>query len=328
MPPRQNRGAIWLRIGQVICTFALAFILWRSIEWSLFLATLSTIDWAYLGLAAIFLLIAHCFNIVRWRGLLPEAIPLSRLAIYYGAGQFSNNFLPTGVGGDAIRTALVSPQVGWPAAFLSVGLDRLIGLLGLGFFILPGLWLGLPSTMLQQLAIADTMGRWLWPLILLGAMVAIGLGGLIAFRFKPLPQKLIERLRSGGKPNAEREKTWLAWLSTLSRGYGLSVCSNLSLIAAHWAILQALGVNISPGASIWLAVVGSLSLLIPLSINGLGVLESVFVIILGAYEIPAATALAAALLLRGLGMLYSLAGGALSLRLRASKAIQPTKLIG
>lgn len=99
----------------------------------------------------------------------------------------------------------------------------------------------------------------------------------------------------------------------LLKTYVLSVFSNLSLIAAHWAVLQALGSALSPGAAIWLVIIGSLSLLVPISINGLGVLESVFVVVLAAYSVSAPVALASALLIRALGVLFCLLGGLISL---------------
>jgi len=81
---------------------------------------------------------------------------------------------------------------------------------------------------------------------------------------------------------------------------------------------------VSPGAAIWLVLAGSLSMLLPISINSLGVLESVFIVVLAAYAVPAPTALAVALLARALSTLYSLAGGALSLRTGGWAVKEPT----
>ncbi|NTU82902.1 MAG: flippase-like domain-containing protein [Chloroflexales bacterium] len=305
----------WLRLVQAICTLGLAFVLWRSIDWGLFKASLAELRWSFVALAALFLLIAHGFNIVRWKGLLPpNNISLGTLTSYYGAGLFSNNFLPTGVGGDAVRAALVGAQVGWSHALLSVALDRGIGLVGLSFFIVPGLWFGLPDDLLGRFTIPPALQAWLLPLAVVGAGAAVAIGGVLVYRRGRQMQGMLSRLQQGDDQAGAARRSGRAWAVMLVNTYALSVCSNLGTIAAHWAVLQALGITVSPGASIWLVMIGSLSQMVPISINSLGVLESVFVVVLAAYGVAAPAALAAALLIRALLVLYSLLGGLLSLR--------------
>ncbi|NNJ10625.1 hypothetical protein EKD04_009815 [Chloroflexales bacterium ZM16-3] len=168
---------------QLLCTLGLAFVLWRSIDWGLFAASLVGLRWSFITLAALFLLIAHGFNIVRWRSLLPpRAVSLSALTSYYGAGLFSSNFLPTGVGGDAVRAALVGARVGWSSALLSVTLDRGIGLIGLSFFVVPGLWIGLPGGITDRLTLPPDLLARFWPLAILGAGAAVGIGWMLISR--------------------------------------------------------------------------------------------------------------------------------------------------
>jgi uncharacterized membrane protein YbhN (UPF0104 family) len=102
-------------------------------------------------------------------------------------------------------------------------------------------------------------------------------------------------------------------LALLSGGYALSVLSNLGTIMAHWAVIQAFGLDISSGAAIWCVLIVSASMLLPISINGLGLQESVYVVVLASYGVPTANALGVALIMRLLMVCFSLLGGVLSL---------------
>lgn len=314
MQARQRSSPLWLRAAQAICTLGLAVVLWRSIDWGQFLAAFVGLRWESVALAALLLLIAHGFNIVRWRGLLPpNIIPPGALVAYYGAGLFASNFLPTGVGGDAVRVGLAGPRVGWAQALLSVALDRGIGLAGLSFFILPGLWLGLPEGILERFALPPSLPSTLWALIGAGAVALVLIGGALVYRRPSLARAIVSRLRQGDDEASAPRRGWRGWAGMVASSYFLSVCAIQSSIAAHWAVLHSLGITVPPGAAVWLLIIGSLALMVPISINGLGVLESVFVIVLAAYGVPAPAALATALLIRALILLYSLLGGLISL---------------
>ncbi len=311
---RQTSWSLWLRLVQIVCTLGLGIILWRSLDWGLFNDSIAGLHWSFVGLAALFLLIAHGFNIVRWRGLLPpNTISLSTLISYYGAGLFSSNFLPTGVGGDAVRIALTGTHVGWSQALLSITLDRGMGLIGLSFFFVPGLWFGLPDGIMERMTISLARLTGLWPLAAIGVVAAVGIGGVFVYRRGRQVQGMLSRFQQGDDKAGTFRRSGREWVVMILISYAISACSILSLIAAHWAVLQAFGIAISPGAAIWLTIIGSLSLMVPISINGLGVLESVFIIILATYNASAPAALASALLIRALSIAFSLLGGLLSL---------------
>jgi len=315
----------WLRLVQIVCTLGLGVVLARSIDWASFGASLASLRWGFVALAALFLLAAHALNVVRWRGLLPPgAIAPGTLAAYYGAGLFCNNFLPTGIGGDGVRAALAARHVALPPALLSVALDRGVGLAGLGLFLLPALWFGLPAGLGDRLALPALPSQWLWVLAVIAIGAALGGAGALLYGRGQQLRGLLTRVAGSEQVPATARRGVRGWAALLLNTYALSVCSNLGTIAAHWAILAALGISVSPGAAIWLVLAGSLSMLLPISINSLGVLESVFIVVLAAYAVPAPTALAVALLARALSTLYSLAGGALSLRTGGWAVKEPT----
>lgn len=303
----------WLRLVQLLGTLGLSTLLARSISWELLGSSFAGLRWHYLALAGLLLLMVHVTNVLRWRGLLPsESIPPATLSAYYGAGLFGNNFLPTGVGGDGVRVMLAARHVALSQALLSVGLDRGIGLLGLGFFLLPGLWFGLPVGIVERLALQELPWARLVPLALLGIALAALAAGLLLYSRRGQVRALLVRARDGAASTDRRGVR--GWALMLLSAYVRSVWSNLGTLCAYWAVLQALGLAVSPGAAVWVALISAVAMLLPISINGLGVLESVFVVVLAGYGVPAPAALAAALLMRALGLGYSLLGGALSLR--------------
>jgi uncharacterized membrane protein YbhN (UPF0104 family) len=95
--------------------------------------------------------------------------------------------------------------------------------------------------------------------------------------------------------------------------YLLSVLSALCLVLTHSCALLAFDLHISAGAAIWLVVIGSLSLLVPITVNGFGIMESIYILVLSSYQVSAPSALSVALCIRALMIAFSLLGGLLSL---------------
>lgn len=317
MAPQQPRRPrpTWLRFVQVGLTLALALFLFRSVDWGAFWGAIGNLRWEYMGLAAAFFACAHGCNILRWRGLLtPGGPPLATLVAYYGAGLFSSNFLPSGVGGDGVRAALAGRHTSWARALASVAADRLIGLAGLGFFVIPGLWLGLPSGVAGALPVLEPATSAAWVLAAGAAALSLGLGGRIAWRHSPRLREAVAYLGRGDGPWLALQARVAAMPRLFLRAYAFSLGSSLALLAAHGAVLAALNADVLAAAVIWVVIVSAFAQMLPISVNGLGLLESVFVVVLGSFGIVAPTALAAALLIRALGLAYSFAGGLLSLR--------------
>jgi uncharacterized membrane protein YbhN (UPF0104 family) len=303
-----------LRLVQIIVTISLVAVLLRTIDWLALAPVIAALSWPLIGVSIVCLLFAHLLNVIRWRFLVhTPGISYAHMLVYYGAGLFSNNFLPTGIGGDGVRALLLSRDIPIRRAIFSVGLDRMIGLVALSAFVAPGLWFGLPPGIWSG-ASSELLRTWGIARIIV-FMSILGCGfGFIALRWSRKLRGLVwncfERLTGiTGMPHWN----WRYWLKVVAGGYGLSVISNLGTVAAHWAVLQALGIFLSPGAAIWLVLLASLSMLLPIAVNGLGLQESVYIVILSYYDVPAISALGVALLIRLLMTFFSLLGGLISL---------------
>jgi uncharacterized membrane protein YbhN (UPF0104 family) len=312
---QSHKGSIpWLRFAQIGFTLVLVAVLMRSIDWPSFWGSLVNLRWHYIALSVVLLAGSHSLNVMRWRVLLgPGALAFGTAMAYYGAGLFSNNFLPTGVGGDGVRAALAGRHFPWPRALASVALDRLIGLAGLSFFLVPGLWLGLPDSVVERLALRELSSAGIWALAAIGGVLVLAVGVGFFWRQTPWLSGAVTRAWNLLGPALPTNGGRLGWLRPALAGYALSVVSIAALVAAYWAVLVGLQAGASWGAVIWVVIISSLSLMLPLSINGLGVMETVFVVVLGGYGVLAPMALAAALLVRGLGIAFSLLGGLISL---------------
>jgi uncharacterized protein (TIRG00374 family) len=304
------RRSLWLRGLQIGLTLVLLIVLLRQIQWAALAMVFARAQWGLAVLSIAPVAISHLLNVKRWQGLIRDAaLRFDRLLIYYGAGLFANNFLPTGLGGDGVRAALLGRDVSIGRAAFTVGLDRSIGLasytalFAIGWIIkpLPGLTLNLVTFGAAQVTV-----------ILLGLGVLVVSISALAVRTSPRVRRRVSDARQrwatyGGSLVARR------WLMVLGVAYGLSALSKLLLAVAHWLILTAFGLNLGFDAAVWLVLIGSLSLLLPIAINGLGVMESVYVLVLGRYGVAVSDALAVALIIRALMIGFSLLGGGVSL---------------
>jgi uncharacterized protein (TIRG00374 family) len=302
---RSNRH-LWLVLGQFIITIALLLVLFRSIDWISLHKLIAYLHWGYVTLCAVLFLICHLLNVLRWKYITATpGISIGTFIRYYGIGLFSNNFLPTGFGGDAVRAALLGSKVSLPFATLSVTLDRGMGLLSLSVLLFVGLWFGAPPGLVAHLQAPLPDDR---VVLALGIIAVCVLAATLLWRSSPALHALISRLKERLRKRfavGRDEKLVKRLLGRCPGAYAISALSNICLALAYWCALFALGQTVPPGAAAWLLCVASLALLVPVTVNGLGLQEGIFVVVLSHYGVTAAAALGVALLLRLLGIMYS-----------------------
>lgn len=306
---------------QIAVTVGLTIWLLANMEWSAALPLFNNMHWGLIGTALCFLVLAHMINVARWQYLIQSpTIRFASLFVLYGAGLFSNNFLPTGIGGDSVRVALLTRHIPLGRAMFSVVLDRGIGLVALSALFALGLIGGLPPGL--DFRVSDRLPMpetWIWYVVV--ALAALVLVALLAWRrMHILRLSLIAAI-------SRRTAVWdmprwslRRWLQRLGGAYLISVGSHLCIVAATWLTLIAMRVDVSPIVAIWLVVISSLSLLLPIAVNGMGVVEGVYVVVLGSYGVMPSIGLSVALVVRLIALLLSLLGGFLMLKRRAIDA--------
>jgi glycosyltransferase 2 family protein len=269
----------WVRVlATVIVTgLAGAYIVWK-VNVRQALDTIGSASVSWLMLSAALTLVTVPPQAYRWklllraRGVRESVAWLTRAYfVSYAVGQV----LPTGVGGDASRiyeTTKRHPGFGSPIAG-SVVLERAIG--------------GAVTLLLAAIGLLLAIGHypigpylWIEALFIVGTLVA----GALAFSKRPRRhlRKAIKPLR---KLRAERTARALYegihgyryHTRTLLVVAGITFAAQVSRILAIWAGGRAVGVELPVRPYIVLGPLLFLVMLVPFTINGLGVREAFFI---------------------------------------------------
>lgn len=266
----------------------------------------------WLGLAILMQFAGPALIAWRWQGLLAvqDVRPGWRyLYISMLVSTFFRQFLPSTVGGDVIRgydawKAGASP--GFAATSLLV--DRLLGLITLAIFAIVAL--GLFPDIAGRIA-----GIWLWVgmglaalLTCLGLMIAPetrltqSAGHAIARLPGPVARKLTKIFEALGAFRGHP-------LAVL-RGLGISVLLQINVVSFYWALGRGLGIEIGYEAFYAIVPLAIFVMMAPISINGIGLREGIFIYLFGLWSVGEVEALALAWMEYGIFLAFGLLGGA------------------
>ena len=216
-------------------------------------------------------------------------------------GYFANNFLPTAVGGDAYRAYRTMPSSGYKSRAISAVLvERVSGLLALLFIG------GLAALVLVR---ESVVARWYLASCVVGAIVAAMVAiALYRGAFKPLTNRIrhrpafeavvhnLDHLR-----RARREWIYVAVLSLLFQ------TTSVLLLFGYFVLIDH-PVPVTHAAL--LAAVAGIAGVLPLSINGIGVVEGSIVGVAAALGIDYNAAVLVALVRRIMMIVLSVLCGA------------------
>jgi hypothetical protein len=222
-------------------------------------------------------------------------------------GQFFNNFLPSTVGGDAIRaydTATYSRETAKSIAVVFV--DRVIGVSALAL-------LGILAVV-ASLYLQETAASFIWPI----AGVSLGCVIVLAIIFNRATVDKIERLLSRlgmGKVAKKVSQAYHAVFvlsdqkSVLFWAFMISVALQVNVVLFYYLVSLSLGLGVSVLYFFLIIPIVLIILLVPFSINGIGISESAYVFFLGMVGTTAADAIALSWLAFGLMLTQGLVGG-------------------
>jgi uncharacterized membrane protein YbhN (UPF0104 family) len=265
----------------------------------------------WLALAVLLLILGPAIMTMRWHGLLAaQDVHLRRRALFGSlvVAGFFRQFLPSTIGGDAVR-AYDSWRAGASksVALTVLVVDRLTGLVALLAFIV--IALGFSDRMAARLP-----GAW-------GVVtVAAGVLGIVTWTmFAPASSlvRLAERTVAGLPSLVRRVGEKALWAATayrnrrgaLAPALGWSGVLQLNVVTFYFAIAQALGLEIAYHEWFVIVPIAFFVMLLPISINGIGLRESVFIFLLGAFAVTREQAVAFAWIEFGLFLLHGMAGG-------------------
>ena len=306
---RSGRSSLgrWLKPTVTITLYVLVFY-WidaREIP-----ATLKTSHFGIVGACVVLYMLGQATSTLKWRILLAPvglSTPYPRLLGFYFTGMFFNLFLPTIIGGDAVKAVLLARETGAPArATMSVFMERNTGLCALLLIALVAAYLAPPVTIYGISLVTLT---WLLAGGYLAANVVL---------FSPHAYRIADQLiaRSPLKRIRARAASLYAAATPYTRAIGVLVPSMILSIVFQFVVIgvvflcaRALSLSIPFTAVAVFVPLVSLAGMVPVSVNGLGVREALYILLFGRIGISAELAVSLALLYLAVTVVASLPGG-------------------
>jgi len=245
----------------------------------------------------------------RWRVLLEAqgfTIPLAHLSGSYLVATFFNNFLPSNIGGDVVRVRDSSRLTGSTTTSLAVvAIDRILGLGALYVLALVAFLTGGP--LVRELAGARS--------VLLALTLVFG--GLAYVFFRPgIARRVVSASGLARFPwavkrfetvqaavHVYRSQVHAVWLAFLG-----SVALQAIVVYYYFTVARALRIPLPLSACFLMVPLCTLVQTVPISFNGWGIRESVFILYFHQVGLGKDSALAFSLVGAGLVVLMSLSG--------------------
>lgn len=295
----------------IVSVGLISYLIWHA-EPAQVWAAWQNADLRLVLLAVVLQIAGVALNAVRWGVMLRargHTQPYLWLLGTYFAGQFANNFLPTSVGGDAVRAAQLSRKIGSISqASASVFLERLTGFLALSIIVnIAIVWAYFDHTgtsvvttpALRLLTVFFTVAA-------VGAMVASfsapRILRLLGPRVPHAARKPIQRI-------AQALGDYFPQGRTMIKVLGLSLVYQTLWILNHVVCGMALGI-VAPVQIYFLMVpITDMVGLAPIFVNNLGAREAVFTLYLSQVGVAPATAIALAFMIFTVRLIVSTIGG-------------------
>jgi uncharacterized membrane protein YbhN (UPF0104 family) len=306
---KENRRRLLVLVRIVVSAALLGYVLLKA-DLPSFMQRWPGISQPLLALALALQLAGVLISSLKWWLLLRAAdqpVGYFWCVRTYLVGQFFSNFLPTSIGGDAVRVYRLSRRAGQLGlAIASVFVERITGFLAL--------------TIIGWVALGLNFGRFgdNWQLrwaVIWGLLAASG--GLLAALSAPWSAGLLSRLplpnvadwRGKLRGMADSLAQFYAGAGALTLVMLLAFGYHISWIGVTIAAAEALSMDAPWSFTALMVPISDIVGLIPIFFNNLGAREGIYTLLLGQLGFPAAQALALALLVFGSRLLVSLLGG-------------------
>ena len=287
----------------------LAVLVWR-IGPAEISGVLRDVEWRFVWYALAVQAVAKAVWAIRWQ-LVLRACNVERsfteLLGLVHVGLFFNTFLPSSIGGDAVRGYYASnSKQNLAASYGALIVERLIGLVILAALCAVAsisaivLGLDLPQQVLLASAVVSLGVCVAAPVLLLGNLLARPMA-MVASRF-PRVGRLVAELTSGWSV-LRQSRALLAGVCAASAA--LQVLAIFFYVVCAWA----LKIDISWVTFFVVVPISVVASMLPVSLNGLGLREGVFVALLYEQGVELAVAGAFSLLALVLATVFSVIGG-------------------
>jgi glycosyltransferase 2 family protein len=302
----------WKLPLKITVTFALLTLIFWQVDWGELGRTLLTARLSLVGVVVALMMLSFTISAYKWQQLLAIHEVRYRLLDmhrWYFVAAFFNNFLPTSIGGDGYRVLkTLGNQRSRTVAVLAVTMERLSGmaiLCAMAYVAAMFLWLTEGHAIAKWFVYAGTFGG----LLFAGILGILGVTGwvdrLIAHPRCPSVARTVWESLGDFRKNWKRS----AWALG-----GISVLFHLHTVFFYWLLLLAVGYRADPLALLVILAIKGIATVLPISVNGIGVLEGSFVYTATQFGIGFEIALSVILMVRCINLLQSGIGAVLYMR--------------
>lgn len=293
---------------RILFTALLFFVLfYYFINFNTFLEKASTASISYLFIGLIILFLSVFITAYRWKKILNIKgydIPFLVILKEYYIGHFFNNFLPTSVGGDVVRSIAIAKYTNSKTiVFSSVAVERITGLLAL-------LLIGNIGVLILELennyyiALVSLIG-----VIFVSVVFFALIYGKLNTFFSNIFEKYFGKLGGHAKGFLSGFYEFSKDRKKLLSVFFISVIFKLLEGLFVYFVVLSLNVEFSYFYTLVLFAVVSILKFIPISLNGLGLSEISWVTLTMNASILPETAASISLLIYFSGVTMSLVGG-------------------
>jgi uncharacterized protein (TIRG00374 family) len=268
-------------------------------------------DPLWLGLAFALHVPGYLISAVRWRLLLLTQrirVPLWLLLDSYLVGTFFNQLLPTTMGGDVVRVYDTTRYSRAPeASLLAVVVERLTGVLALAVLALFGLFVNV-----QRVAGVELSGI----VVLMLGVTFVPLWLVWSPRWSEPLLRLVRRL-AGRRLDAliGRVEQALALFGgakgSLVVVLALAFLLQITVVVHFYLIARALALALPLSFFLLVVPVATVVIMLPVSINGIGVREGIYALFFSELGVPVSGAVAFVWLGFAMVLAYGAVGGVL-----------------
>ena len=265
--------------------------------------------------------VGYVFSVTRWSALLSAHGVRAGFGYLYSSfmiGMFFNQILPTTVGGDFARYHYTS-NLGRGAAFSAVLMDRVFGVVSLMIFAFAGIVFAerfdaIPSGIFG--AVAGLLGLGLGAIAVIFLLPAAQLERLRRL-YSFLPRKLTDFFDKILDVFSvyRGQRNLLLWALLLS------LMLQCVVVGHYYVVGLALGFDVPFYGYAYIVPIAIVIMMLPISINGIGVRESTFALLLATYGVQSSEALAYSWVVYGLILIHGLIGGLVFAAVRRARAV-------
>lgn len=286
----------FIHILQFVISLGLMVLIFWRVEWYEFVKSFENVSIFYIFIFYILLFINFTVSCFRWRYILlieKILVPLMLLMRWQLIGLFLSNFIPT-AGGDIGRGYFAGRYTGkYQSVGRSIIIDRVLGV----FWLLIFAWWGLIFFGYHNLA-----------LIILISFILLSFSIFLFYRLF-----VKEHVPTNRFWNFRGKITGFVKLYTSSRDalllpFLISAIVQLSTMIGAWLTLTAVGAHLPLFPAMLIFALANSASLIPVSVNGWGLREAIFLFFSQSFLVDPSRILAGLILSRAMLFLVSMVG--------------------